>query len=295
MSYHYLRLNDVLSACERIVEQWDSKSITGVYGVRQGGYTPSLIIAQLMDVKCLDELEDGCLVVDDLVDSGRTLQTFYDAGYACDAMYRKPHSSSHLAPSAIELDAWLVFPWERDNGAPNDGIVRLLEYIGEDPTREGLLDTPKRVLKAFKEMTEGYDLEAGDILGTTFDVGEVDEMVIVKNIEFVSLCEHHLLPFTGIATVAYVPKDRVVGLSKIARLVDMYARRLQVQERLTSQITAAMDEVLEPLGSACIIEAAHSCMGCRGVRKPSARMVTSSLTGVFRNHEVRAELLSLSN
>lgn len=286
---------DVLSASTALAARWDQIELNGAYGVPQGGYVPAVLVAQALGIEVLDAPKAGCLIVDDLVDSGRTLLPYADLGYYVDALYRKPHSPKNIAPNAIEVDDWIVFPWEKEDGAPEDGIVRLIEYIGEDPTREGLLDTPKRVLKAFKEMTEGYEQDASTILGTTFDVGQVDEMIIVRNIEFVSLCEHHMLPFTGTAIVAYIPAERVVGLSKIARLVDMFSRRLQVQERLTQQITAAMDEVLMPEGSACIIEAAHSCMGCRGVRKPSARMVTSSLTGVFRQHEVRAELLSLAD
>jgi len=178
--------------------------------------------------------------------------------------------------------------------ATQDGIRWLLKSIGENPEREGLLDTPKRVAKAYKEMTEGYSKNIEEILGTTFEVGNVDEMVIVRNLEFVSLCEHHLLPFTGTASIAYIPKNRVVGLSKIGRLLDAYSRRLQVQERLTTQITTAIDTYLDTQGSAALIRAHHSCMGCRGVRKSSAEMVTSSLTGEFLNHEVRAEFLSLA-
>ena len=292
---HHLRFNDVLSASNALAARWDGITLSGAYGVRQGGYTPSVLVAQELGIPVLEEPDLGCLVVVDLVDSGRTLQKFADLGYQTDALYRKSHSPVHLAPNAVTLNGWLVFPWEKEQGAPDDGIVRLIEYVGEDPTREGLVDTPKRVLKAFKEMTDGYNQNPETILGTTFNIGTIDEMIVVRNIEFVSLCEHHLLPFTGTATVAYVPGDRVVGLSKLARLVDCFSRRFQVQERLTQQITKAMDDVLSPMGSACVIEAAHSCMGCRGVRKPGARMITSSLTGVFRQHEVRAELLALSS
>lgn len=174
------------------------------------------------------------------------------------------------------------------------GIQALIELIDPDSTREGVADTPKRVLKAYREMTEGYGADIGAILGTTFDAGDSNEMIVVKHIEFVSLCEHHLLPFTGTATVAYLPRARVVGLSKIARLVDAYARRLQIQERLTTQITTALDQHLETFGSASLIRATHVCMGCRGVRKPSAEMITSSLTGKFRTATARAEFLSLA-
>ena len=178
--------------------------------------------------------------------------------------------------------------------ATQEGIRWLLQSIGEDPTREGLVDTPKRVAKAYKEMTEGYSKNIEEILGTTFEVGDVSQMVIVRHLDFVSLCEHHLLPFTGTASIAYIPKNRVVGLSKIGRLLDAYSRRLQVQERLTTQITTALDKYLETEGSAALIRAHHSCMGCRGVRKASAEMVTSSLTGEFLKHEVRAEFLALA-
>jgi GTP cyclohydrolase IA len=174
------------------------------------------------------------------------------------------------------------------------GIHALIDIIDPESDREGVAATPARVLKAYREMTEGYGADIGKILGTTFDAGDSNEMIVVKHIEFVSLCEHHLLPFTGTATVAYLPRARVVGLSKIARLIDAYARRLQIQERLTTQITTALDQHLETFGSASLIRATHACMGCRGVRKPSAEMITSSLTGKFRTATARAEFLALA-
>lgn len=170
----------------------------------------------------------------------------------------------------------------------------LFAILGEDAEREGLQESPARFIKAMREMTDGYGADIELILEKTFDVGDSDEMIVVRNIEFVSLCEHHLLPFTGVAIVAYLPVSRVVGLSKIARLVDAFAHRLQVQERLTTQITSALDQCLETNGSAALIKAKHSCMGCRGVRKPTAEMVTSSLTKGFRVPEVRAEFLALA-
>lgn len=174
------------------------------------------------------------------------------------------------------------------------GIKNLLQQIGENPKREGLLKTPERVVKAFEEMTQGYKLDPAQILSTTFDETS-DEMVMVRDIEFVSLCEHHLLPFTGKATVAYLPRTRVVGLSKLARLVDCFSQRLQVQERLTSQITGAIMQHLRPLGAGCLIEAHHQCMSCRGVRKANATMITSSLVGTFREDvAVRTEFLMLA-
>lgn len=175
-----------------------------------------------------------------------------------------------------------------------EAVKRLLTHIGEDIAREGLLDTPKRVAKALLEMTEGYGLNPKEVLGTTFDAEGCDEMVILKNINFTSLCEHHMLPFVGTAVVGYIPTERIVGISKLARIVDCYSKRLQNQERLTSQVVRALMDHLDPLGAACIIQAHHQCMGCRGVKRGDATMVTSSLAGQIRTDPTaRAEFMAL--
>jgi GTP cyclohydrolase IA len=177
--------------------------------------------------------------------------------------------------------------------APVEAIKQLLAYMGEDTTRDGLQDTPKRVCKAMLELTQGYGADIGSILSVSFDVA-YDEMVIVRDMPFVSLCEHHMLPFTGTATIAYIPQERVVGLSKLARLLDAFSQRLQVQERLTMQIADAIEEHLQPLGTGVVIHGHHSCMACRGVKK-HGEMITSALRGVLRTCEpARAEFLSLS-
>ena len=176
-----------------------------------------------------------------------------------------------------------------------DAVRTLLSGIGENPTRPGLLDTPRRVVDMYREMTSGYQQDPATILARMFD-DTSDEMVVLEGIEFTSLCEHNLLPFVGTATVGYVPDKQVVGISKLARLVECYARRLQVQERMTKQIADAIMEHLKPQGAAVLVKARHSCMGCRGVRKPSALMTTSALRGVFMtNQSARAEFLSLCN
>ena len=176
-----------------------------------------------------------------------------------------------------------------------DSIKWLLYFIGDDPNREGLKDTPLRIINSWRELFAGYKQDPIQVI-RTFEDGACDEMVVAKDIDFTSMCEHHVLPFLGTATIGYIPHGRIIGLSKLARLLDIYARRLQVQERLTCQITEALDTHLAPLGSACVIKATHLCMSCRGVRKPSAVMITSSLTGVFRDKpEVRAEFLALAN
>ena len=173
-------------------------------------------------------------------------------------------------------------------------VREILAEIGEDPSREGLDRTPVRFEKALKYLTSGYQTDIKQIVnGALFDV-EYDEMVIVKDIEFFSLCEHHLLPFYGKAHVAYLPNGKVLGLSKIPRVVDMFARRLQVQERLTQQVAETLQEILKPRGVAVIMEAQHFCMMMRGVEKQHSGTVTSAMLGAFRNRrETRAEFLNL--
>ena len=173
-------------------------------------------------------------------------------------------------------------------------VRELLLALGEDPDREGLLDTPVRVARSFRELLAGTRMDARDVLSTTFDLGH-DEMVLVKDIEMRSLCEHHLLPFTGVAHVGYIPSDtgRITGLSKLARLVDVYARRLQLQERLTTQVADSLVEYLRPRGVIVVIEAEHLCMTVRGVRKPGSRTITSAVRGVLHAPATRAEAMSL--
>jgi len=175
-----------------------------------------------------------------------------------------------------------------------DLMRKVIALVGEDPEREGLRKTPERFEKALKFLTSGYHQNLDSVLnGATFSVS-YDEMVVVKDIEFFSLCEHHLLPFFGKAHVAYLPSKRVLGLSKIARLVNMYARRLQIQERMTSQIAEAISEKISPEGVGVIIEARHLCMQMRGVEKQHGQAVTSAMMGSFRhNKQTRDEFLSL--
>ena len=170
----------------------------------------------------------------------------------------------------------------------------LLIELGEDPSRDGLLKTPERVAKAWGDLTSGYRMDPKEVLnGALFDVA-YDEMVLVKDIEFFSLCEHHLLPFVGKAHVAYIPRDKVIGLSKTARLVDVFARRLQVQERLTRQIADSIQEAIAPLGVGVVVEARHMCMMMRGVEKQHSSTITSTMLGDFRdNPKTREEFLSL--
>lgn len=185
-------------------------------------------------------------------------------------------------------------PVKLEDATIADLAHRMIELLGEDPNREGLQNTPARFEKALRFLTGGYTQDMGKLLnGATFSVC-YDEMVVVKDIELYSLCEHHLLPFFGKCHVAYIPNKRVVGLSKIPRLVNMFARRLQIQERLTSQIARALEDELKPQGVGVIVEARHLCMVMRGVEKQNSQTVTSAMLGVFRdNHQTREEFLSL--
>ncbi len=175
-----------------------------------------------------------------------------------------------------------------------DSIRHIIHEVGEDPDRQGLKDTPDRVARSFSELLSGYGEDPNAVIGRGLFEAECDEMVIVKDIEVYSLCEHHMLPFFGKAHVAYIPGKKIVGLSKIARLVDVFARRLQVQERLTTQIADALVEVLEPRGAGVILEAAHLCMMMRGVQKQNSVTVTSCVRGRFKSDErTRAEFMRL--
>ena len=175
-----------------------------------------------------------------------------------------------------------------------EAVKTLLGYLESDSSREGLKETPKRVIESFDEIFSGYHLDAADVLSSTFNAEGYDGIVLLRDIEFHSTCEHHLQPFSGKAHVAYIPVDRIVGISKLARLVDMHARRLQNQERITKSVADDLETHISPLGCAVIVEARHGCMRCRGVAKQNAVMTTSSMKGVFFDKsDARAELMQL--
>jgi GTP cyclohydrolase I len=181
-----------------------------------------------------------------------------------------------------------------DTARAEAAVRELLIAVGEDPEREGLHDTPSRVARAFEELLVGMRMRAEEVLTTTFDLGH-DEMILVKDIELWSLCEHHLVPFTGVAHVGYIPneKGQITGLSKLARLVDVYARRPQVQERLTTQVADSLMEILDARGAIVVIEAEHLCMTMRGVKKAGSRTITSAVRGSMHNAATRAEAMAL--
>ena len=208
--------------------------------------------------------------------------------------------SAEARPGELDPAEYLAVAVRPDQPRPSraeaeQAVRTLLGYIGENPQREGLLDTPRRVVEAYDELFQGYHQCPAEVLNRTFgETAGYDDFVLIRDIEFTSQCEHHMMPFYGRAHIAYTPVERVVGLSKLARLTDIFARRLQTQEHLTAQIAAAIDEVLKPRGVAVVIEAEHTCMSVRGVAKHGATTFTSRSTGMFRDNPAeQARFLSM--
>ena len=275
-----------------------------IYGIPQGGTALAMELSRLLGKRIIDTMElpewekECVLIVDDLVDSGATLARFPE--YITATLHIKKHTPQNAWPTfhISQVDDWITYWWEAtEERSIQDNITRILQFIGEDPTREGLLKTPDRVVKSWGKIFEGYKMDPAAIF-TTFEPDGYNQLVLLKNVEFYSNCEHHIQPFFGKAHIGYIAQDRIVGISKLARLLDIYARRLQIQERIGQQVTSDLMKYLKPAGAACIIEAEHLCMRCRGVEKQNSVMVTSSLTGRFledtdAGRAARAELMGL--
>jgi len=206
---------------------------------------------------------------------------------------KSPSSGSQAVKPALRKSSPAEARPSREEA--EEAVRTLIRWTGDDPDREGLVDTPDRVMRSYREMYAGYDVDPREYLERTFEeVGGYDELIVLRDIRFVSVCEHHMLPVIGRAHVAYLPTDRVVGISKLARVVRGYARRLQIQEKMTSEIAKAIQEVLQPQGVGVVIEAEHSCMTLRGVNAPGTSLITSHLTGVLRDDaRTREEFLRL--
>lgn len=246
------------------------------YGVPRGGQP---IAAMLNPV---DTPEEADVIIDDLIDSGSTKENYKKYGKVFIGLFNKQTEEEFK-------NQWLVFPWEKKDENVEDNFVRILQYLGEDPTREGLRDTPKRYIKFLKEF-----LEPKEFNFTSFDAEGTDEMIIQTNIPFYSLCEHHVAPFFGSANVAYIPNGKIVGLSKLARTVDLFANRFQNQERITTQIANKINDELNPKGVAVTLKAQHLCMCMRGVKKHDTWTQTSKMLGIFKiDHMARNEFLNL--
>ena len=260
-----------------------------VFGVPRGGVSVALMLAGTGPFMLVDDASRADVVVDDLVDSGATRKRYNEWPF---------YALIDKAQDAPYRNAWLVFPWEdTSDGGIEDNITRLIQYVGEDATRGGLAETPARVAKAWTEWCSGYGQDPADVLKVFEDGAEgCDEMVVVKDLPFYSKCEHHMADIFGTATIAYVPNGKIVGLSKLDRLLEVYARRLQVQERLTGQVADALMEHLGARGAGVVIKARHMCMESRGVRKQGHHTVTSALRGVFKTDPAaRAEFLALAH
>lgn len=279
------------------IERWaiaSKKSTIMAFPVPRGGVPAAYLIKSILpQIVLTQDVSEADIIIDDLVDSGAT-EAHYCARYAAKPFFslidkRKERERNGVSP-------WYVFPWEEHSeGSIEDNIRRLLQYVGEDASREGLLETPHRVAKAWKHWCGGYEKDAASILKVFEDGAEsYDQMVTVKDIPIYSHCEHHLAAIIGTASIAYIPNGRIVGLSKLSRLADMYARRLQVQERLTDQIADAIVQHLRPQGVGVIIKARHLCMESRGVCQQGHHTVTTALRGAIRDEpQTRSEFLRL--
>lgn len=274
-----------------------------LYGIPRGGIHAAQAVATTINrmaqdarkphqAKLINTPEAAHFLVDDIIDSGATCER-WGHEHPHIPFYSLVDKLGSNPRGVADRPGWYIFPWETadESVGPRENIVRLLQFLGEDVERDGLKETPDRVVRAWTEMLSGYKRDPAEVMKVFDD--KCDEMVLVKNIEFTSFCEHHMLPFEGKAHVAYIPNGKVLGLSKIARVLEIYAQRLQIQERLTAQVAEALDDHLKPKGSACVIEATHFCMVCRGVKKQEARAVTSKLLGVFRDPAVRGEFFNL--
>lgn len=289
----------VVTLAQRIWHWRNSASIAlKIYPIPRGGVPVVYALLPYVFLTVVDDPAVADIFVDDLIDSGRTRDRFMKE-YPDKEFFALIDKTDGTQVSK-NASGWVVFPWEvtidgKDRSA-DDIVVRLLQYIGEDPTRGGLVDTPHRVLKAWQHWTSGYGADIPSILKTFEDGADsCDEMVVVKDIPFYSHCEHHLAPFFGTVTVAYVPNGRIVGLSKLSRVVSAFARRLQVQERLTNQIADALQEHLAPLGVGIVVTARHLCMESRGIERQGSVTITSALRGVMRDSaSARSEFLALS-
>lgn len=265
-----------------------------VYPIPRGGIAAAY---RLEGVNVVDNPEDADFFFDDIIDSGKTMQ------FWCDLYPGKPFLAliDKTDKDCQYKDNWVTFPWEQ----PYEGFgkemdmehtfTRLLQQIGEDPLREGLVESPARIAKAWQFWTSGYQENVAEVMKTFVDGSHnYDEMILVKNIPFYSHCEHHLAPFFGDVSIAYIPDGKILGLSKLSRVVDIFSRRLQVQERLTTDIAKALMKHLQAKGVGVVINARHLCMESRGIQRQGHSTTTSCLRGVLlKNHEARAEFMSL--
>lgn len=281
---------DVEEAAERVADLISFRP-PRLYGVPSGGI-PAVYLVQtaLAKFECtsviVDNPQDCDVIIDDVIASDRTRDSFRE---------KFPEKPFHALFLKKPEDDWLIFPWDERSPLASawDIPIRLIEFLGEDITREGLKETPDRYLKAWQHWTSGYKQDPGKILTIFKEEEYYDEMIFQGSIPMWSTCEHHLSPFFGLAHVAYIPNQKIVGLSKLARLVDVFARRLQIQERLTAQIADCMVKTLDPNGVGVVLQCRHSCMESRGIEKMGTITTTSALRGAIKAEpDARSEFLA---
>lgn len=292
-SKRILDISEVMEAAYQLVHRINTVDhpFTKIYGVPRGGIAAALAVSKFIP---------GSVLVGDPAMANLIIDDIYDSGATAERYKRHIRAPFHVLFDKREApwnDQWLVMPWEvgEQDQSATDIITRLLQFIGEDPSREGLRETPKRVLAAWEERTSGYGITPASIL-KCFEEGakDVDELVIVHNIPVISVCEHHMADIIGIAHVGYIPKGKIVGLSKLARLVEIFARRLTVQEVLTTQIADALMQHLDPIGVGVLIRASHACMSTRGVKIHGSVTTTSAMRGALLDKSTaRKEFLDL--
>lgn len=272
--------------------------VDSLYGVPRGGRIPAAMVSAMTGFPIVIDPTRTTAIIDDIVDSGATRHGWRHLPFLSLHCANKAKFLPTYSPSKTRTDTWVHYFWE---GAPEtagaDIITRMIELIGDDPNRSGVVETPQRVLRSWKELFSGYGQDPTTILKAGFQEGQgngLDGIIYLRDIEFFSMCEHHILPFYGKAHVGYIPRDgKVVGISKLARLVDCFARRLQIQERIANQVVDALMD-FGVMGAICVIEARHLCIACRGVGKQHSIMGCSAIRGVFMDKPAaRAEAISL--
>ena len=297
MNKKYIKWNDFQDLVKVLANKIKKDKYNSLYGIPRGGIHVAQALRSILKLPLVISPQEKTLIIDDVADSGYTLSR-YDKN---DTAVLHLKTTSKIIPTyfAEKLDCWIVYPWERleEDKAEGlqDNIRRLLQYLGEDINREELKETPKRVQKAWEFWTSGYGKDSKSVMKVFKNPG-IDQLIVVPKIDFYSHCEHHLAPFYGQIHIGYVPNGKVLGVSKFARLVEIYARRLQIQERLTQQIADDIMKYLDPQGVGVVIRGIHLCMISRGVEKQNTEMVTSAMLVFFRDKpELRAEFLALIN
>ena len=273
----------VLKMHYEIQASFGNKSLA-VYGVPRGGVSVAYLLARNLNYHVVDSVDQADIIVDDIIDSGATKKK-----------YKKPFYALINKQAGDYPNEYIVFPWEDSiESSLEENIKRIIQAVEPNPERGGLIETPKRVAEAWREWSSGYGQDPASILKCFEDGAEnYDQMIVVKNIPFYSHCEHHLAPFFGNVTIGYIPKNRIVGLSKLSRLTDIFSKRLQVQERMTGEIADSIMEHLDPQGVGVYVSARHLCMESRGIRQQGHETITTAIRGIFQEQpSVKTEFLS---